>query len=290
VLASLNKINLENKMFKKEVIINNIAQIYSLAIKDLKLKFRFKSEFFIENIFPFLSLFIPFIIFNALFSLNSQFFEGYYSKDNYILFLLLGYCIECNIFLLWYYQELFYQEKIWKTLNGLMIAPTRKFNVLLGFLISGLITRSFSIILTVIICYILYPIPIYTLIIVIVILMSISLTFASMGFIIGLFEIVNENISASLSVGLSIISIVSCVFYPIEIFPESIRIYIKLNPLYYYFDLLRLTWWTGIDFKQGISYITIFHVLVVIIFTIALPIISSYLFLKIYKKYGVSGY
>jgi len=277
-------------MFKKEVIIKNIAQIYSLIIKDLKLKFRFKSEFIVENFIPFLSLFFPFIIFNTLFSLESQFFEGYYSIDNYILFLLLGYCVECSIFLLWYYQELFYDEKIWKTLNGLMIAPIKKVNVLFGFLISGLITRSFSIILTIIICYFLYPIPFYTLIIVIVILLAIAVTFASMGFIIGLFEIVNENISASLSVGISFIAIVSCLFYPIEIFPKSVHPFIKLNPLYYYFDLLRLSWWAGIEFREAMSYITIIHVLVVVIFTIIMPIIASLFFLKIYTKYGVSGY
>ena len=42
-------------------------------------------------------------------------------------------------------------------LNGLMIAPLRKVNVLFGFLISGLITRSYYIALWFTICYYLNP-------------------------------------------------------------------------------------------------------------------------------------
>ena len=224
-------------MFNKKAIRKNVVQIYSLTIKDLKLKGRYKSEFFVENFLPFLTLFFPFIIFNTLFQLKSDFFEGsYYSVENYILFLLLAYSVECSLFLLWYYRDLFYDEKTWKTLNSLMIAPISKFNLLIGFFISGVITRLFSIILTIIICYILFPISLITLIFVSIVMFCILITFAGLGFILGVFEIVNENVSASLSIGISFIALVSCLFYPIEIFPEQSQVIILLNPLYYYFD------------------------------------------------------
>ena len=111
-----------------------------------------------------------------------------------------------------------------------------------------------------------------------------------MGFIMGVFEIVNENISATLSVGISFIALVSCLFYPIEIFPEEFHFIIQLNPLYYYFDLLRLTWWAGIDSEDALNYISLTHIIVVICFTLIMPLIASYLFFIIYKKYGTSGY
>ena len=277
-------------MLKREILKRNIIQIYSLTVKDLKLKTRFKSEFLIEYVAPLLSIFFPYIIFNTLYSVGDDVFGTYYSSENFLLFVLLGYCTSSLIFLLWNYKDLFYDEKISKTLNAVIIAPVSKFNILFGYFLSGLISKSLPIIFIIALCYVLYPIPILYLFLVILVLLCISITFAGMGFILGLFEIVNEDISASLAVGISVISIVSCVFYPIEIFPENVRVIIRINPLYYYMDLLRLSWWAGVNNNEAMQYLTIYHILIVGIFTIITPIIASFLFLKIYSKYGTSGY
>jgi len=237
-----------------------------------------------------MTIFFPYIIFSALFNLKKNLFGNYYSRENFLLFLLLGYCISVLIFLLWNYQDLFYDEKTWKTLNAVIIAPVSKFNIFISYFISGLISKSFPLIFIIVLCYILYPIPIVSLFFVLVVLLCISITFASMGFILGVFEIVNEDISATLSVFISFIALLSCLFYPIEIFPEEFHFIIKLNPLYYYFDLLRLSWWAGIDYEDAMLYITYTHILVVATFTIMMPLIASYFFLIIYKKYGTSGY
>ena len=101
--------------------------------------------------------------------------------------------------------------------------------------------------------------------------------------------VITLPISASLAAGISFISILSCLFYPIDIFPENIRFIILLNPLYYYFDLIRLTWWVGID-ESVSSYITMNHILVVSIFTIITPLIASVYFDRIISKYGIRGY
>jgi len=268
----------------------NLIQIYSLTVKDLKLSTRYKLEFVVECIAPLLALFFPYIIFNTLFNIKNNIFGGYYSKDNFILFLLLGNCVTVLIFLLWYYQDLFYDEKTWKTLNAIMIAPIKKVNILLAYLIAGIISKSIPIILILTLCFFLYPIPLPFLLLSIIIVFCISVTFASLGFVLGVFEIVNEDISASLSVGISFISLASCLYYPIDIFPKEIHFIIKLNPLYYYFDLLRLIWWAGINYEDALSFITIYHFIVLATFTIISPLIASYFFLKVYSKYGTSGY
>lgn len=277
-------------MLNRKILFSNIIQIYSLILKDLKLKVRYKLEFIVEYVAPLMTIFFPYITFNTLFNLEENIFGIYYSKDNFLLFLLLGYCISVLIFLLWYYQDLFYDEKTWKTLNAVIGAPVSKFNILISYFVSGLISKSIPLIFIIVLCYILYPIPLISLLFVIVILFCISLTFASMGFILGVFEIVNEDISASLSVGISFIALISCLFYPITIFPEEVHFFIKLNPLYYYFDLLRLSWWAGINYEDAINYITFTHLIIIATFTIIMPLIASYFFLIIYKKYGTSGY
>ena len=276
-------------MLKREILKKNILQIYSLIIKDLKLKSRYKAELIVEFFFPFLALFFPFIIFNTLLSLDVDVFKGYYSKENFVLFLLLGYIVHSCIFLLWHYKDLFYDEKTWKTLHGILISPVKKINVLIGYYISGLLTKSFAIIIIAIICYIFYPIPFFTLFLALLLLFCISITFAGMGFFLGSLEVVNENISASLAAGISFIAIASCLFYPIEIFPESVHFIILSNPLYYYFDLLRLIWWSGIN-SDAVHYITIIHILVVVCFTITIPIFASIFFYRVINRYGVRGY
>ena len=74
-------------MLKFDSIKKNIIQLYSLTIKDLKLHTRYKSEAIIESLAPLLSIFFPYIIFNTLFSLNSDVFGGYYSESNFLLFI-----------------------------------------------------------------------------------------------------------------------------------------------------------------------------------------------------------
>ena len=277
-------------MFKRKNLITNLIQIYSLTIKDLKLRIRYKLEFIVEFVSPLTAMFFPWIIFNKLFNLESDVFGTYYTKENFLLFLLLSYCVTCLLFLLWNYKDLFYDEKTWKTLNAVIIAPVNKVNILIGYLLSGLISKMLPLMFIIVLCYLLFPIPFLTLILVLIILFCIALTFAGMGFILGVLEIVNEDLSASLAVGISFISIISCLYYPITIFPKEFHYLIKLNPLYYYFDLLRLSWWSGINYSDAIKYITINHILVVVIFTIFTPIFASYLFIRIYNRYGTSGY
>ena len=276
-------------MNRFEQLQTDISQIYSLVIKDLKLKLRYKDQFFIEYIVPLLSLFFPYIVFTTIFNLEGTVFESYFSINNYVLFLLLAYCVECLIFLLWNYREAFQNEKIWKTLTGMTVAPLNKYNIFIAYLISGLIAKSLPIIIIVILCSIMFPIPLTYFLLVLLVLLCIALTFSGMGYIIGVFQIINESISASLTAGISFISLVSCLFYPIDIFPESVHFIILLNPLYYYFDLLRLVWWAGI-YEPAINLITLNHILFVTFFTIFTPIVASFLFAKLYYKYGISGY
>ena len=80
----------------------------------------------------------------------------------------------------------------------------------------------------------------------------------------------------------------SCLTYPFEIFPGIIQQIINLNPLYHIFNILRMTWIeNNIIFSissHPLEYLILFST--VLIF----PIISIYVFKKIYKKFGIVGY
>ena len=139
-----------------------------------------------------------------------------------------------------------------------------------------------------IICYIVYPISLLTVLSVILIFFLIALIFSAIGLFLGVFAITNENIWKILGFILNFIILLSCITYPYEIFPSFIQQIINLNPLYYLFDLLRFVW---IEDHLLISILT--HPIdIMILFTlaIALPLISVYIFNTVYQKYGIVGY
>ncbi|MFX1258452.1 MAG: ABC transporter permease, partial [Promethearchaeota archaeon] len=156
--------------------------------------------------------------------------------------------------------------------------------------LANLILTSVPIILILIICYIFFPIPLFYFFLVCLIFLCIGFVFSGIGLLIGVFDITNETVAKLILVALDFIIWSSCVLYPLEMFPEILQTLFRFNPFYYYFDLLRLTWWAGIDYSNAIEYLTIYHILVVVIFTILIPFTAIVSFNKIYNRYGIRGY
>jgi len=179
-------------------------------------------------------------------------------------------------------------EKFWKTLPIIIIAPFNRFNLLLGIFFSQIILISVPFIIFSIICYIYYPISFLTIILIIIIFFLIALIFSGIGLLIGIFAISNENVWKALSFIVSLIFWVSCVTYPFNIFPEFIQQIINLNPLYYIFDLLRLTWIYN-DVLLTITLLSL-NFIILIACSIIIPCLGVIIFNLIYKKYGIVGY
>lgn len=277
-------------MAKIKSIKKSIIQITALTEKNLALELRFKANFMFRFLNPLIQLFIFFFLFGAIFSLNSGFNLGYWTSSNYITFLCLAYCVQFSKSITQKYNQLFTVEKYWKTLSALMVAPMNRFTLLFSVLISELLISSIPIVILVIIAWIFSPISIFFVFLSLLVLISIFLIFGGMGLLIGVFTISHENYVHYSFIFLRFIFLLSCINYPKEIFPEFIQFFIILNPLYYIFDLLRLTWNLGIDFSSTVMLITPLHIVVIIIATLLIPLISIKLFDKIYKKYGITGY
>ena len=119
---------------------------------------------------------------------------------------------------------------------------------------------------------------------------SILLVFGAIGLLIGAFQISQEGSVSYLQIALRILFLFSCIKYPKELFPKVFQNLILLNPLYYLFDLLRLVWYLGIDYEQAVSIITPIHIVSTILLVILAPLISLYIFEKVYERYGITGY
>ena len=263
----------------------NISKIIAITEKNIKLKLRFKFGIILGFITPILSVFLPIIIMGEIFEFNNHY--GPWTSENFIIYQLMAYNIILIKGIMGQFPGQFMQEKFWQTLPGLIIAPTHRINYLFGIIFGHLITISIPFIIFFILTIIFYPVSFLTIIFILGLLTLIVLVFSGIGIIIGVFTISNENISILLNFGLSLLFLVSCITYPFELFPENIQNIVSLNPLFYLFDILRLTWIENNIFLTISSHI--FHFVVLVPCAIIFPILGAYIFNIVYKKYGIVG-
>jgi len=277
-------------MVSKKSLRTNIKQINALVERNIYLELRFKLSLFTRYFAPFVQILMPLIMFNVIFMIREDYQFGYWTGLNFILFLFIAFCVQFLRKIAIKFQSLFNREKYWKTLQALMVAPVNRYVLLFGFLISELILVSIPFVFFFILAYILFPIYISYLFLVLVGFLSLAIIFGCIGLIMGILVITKEGIYSVVSFGLTILFWLSCISYPLQIFPEIIQVIILLNPIYYFIDIIRIFWLMGLDYNLAITFLTPIHIIIVVGSTIILPIISVYLFNTFYDKFGISGY
>jgi len=277
-------------MIKLASLKRSIRQINAIVEKQIRLEMRIKPYLVMRYINPVIQLILFLFIFGLIFNIKENYSIGYWNKQNYVLFLLLGYNVQFSKSILYKYQQYFNTEKYWKTLSALMVAPVNRFTLLIGIMISEFVMICIPLSILFIIMYIIYPISLFYLFLVFIIFILIFLIFGSLGLIIGVFIISHEEYVPYSMLALRIVFLFSCTNFPLYMFPEFFIPFILLNPFYYIFDLLRLVWYLGIDYNLAITYITPFHIINIVVVTIFLLLTSMILFERVYKKYGITGY
>lgn len=265
---------------------DNASQILALTEKNVKLQLRFKFGLITSYITTIISILMPLIIMGNLFENRAQI--GPWTASNFALYQFIAYNIILLKDIINIFPNQFRNEMYWKTLTALIIGPFNRFNLLLGIFLSRIITISIPFTLFFILGIIIQPISILNAFIVLGIFFLIALIFSGVGMTLGIFAISNENIWKVLNFLLFFVFWFSCVTYPFEIFPNFIQVIINLNPLYYLFDILRISWIQNNIIGTIISYP--FHFLILIISAGILPCTGVILFNRIYKRYGITGY
>ena len=179
-------------MVNYSTIKENLSQILALTEKNIKLRLRYKLGLIISYITYLVSIFTPLIVMGNLFQFRTDI--GPWTSNNFLLYQFIAY----NIMLLSGITEIFpgqfRNEKYWKTLPALIIGPFNRFNLLFGIFFSHVIMISIPFTVFLILSYIIYPISVFTLIVVLLIFFIIALVFSGIGLIMGVFAISNENI------------------------------------------------------------------------------------------------
>jgi len=268
----------------------SLKQTMALVERNIYLETRFKLVFLTHFLGPIVQILMPLIIFGVIFNINENYQFGYWTSQNYILFMLIAFCIQFLRQINDNFRLLLQREKYWKSLQALMVAPINRYVLLFGFLISEMILISIAFSAFFILAIILFPINIFYVILVLLLFLCSAIIFGSIGLITGILIITKEGWLGVFSLGLKILFWLSCFSYPLQIFPEFLQFFILFNPLYYIIDLVRLTWLMGIDPSLALTFLTPTHIIIMTLFTVFLPIISVYLFNKFYDRFGISGY
>ena len=277
------------KIFKKTTIRNTSGQLSALIEKNILLDIRIKSKIITRFINPLIQIFIYLLLFGLLFRVDSIQL-GYWNSSNYIAFLLLAYNINLSRSIINKYFQLFIVEKYWNTLSAVLIAPLNRFILLIGILFSELVLDIIPITIIFTITYIISGVSVIFFILTIFLFFCIYFLFASIGLLIGVFAISNEEYVHYSFFFLRIIILLGCLNFPIEVLPDILHFLVYINPFYYVFDLLRLSLYLGMDFTTASSLINPFHLTIVPLFIILAPFVALILFDRIYKKYGITGY
>lgn len=275
-------------MITKSSIKRYSRQVIAFVERDLSLELRIKSNFILNLINPFFQLLTLIFIFGFLF--RGGITVGYWNNNNFALFLLIAILLQFTLPISAKFLTMFITEKYWKTLSAIMIAPIHRFTLLGGVLISFIVIKSLPLIILFIIIYILYPISFLFIILFLIVYLLIYLTYASIGLFISVFAISNEKIVPYINFTLRFVSLFSCISYPLQIFPAEFQFFVLLNPFYYLFDLLRLTWYLGINYELSASNITYTHLILIILMPTISTIVALSFFERIFKKHGITGY
>ncbi len=265
------------KAIAKVDIKKNLTQILALTEKNVRLNIRFKVNFIIGLLTPIITIAMPLIIMNR-----------FYPGINFVLYQFIAYKVYLLKGVIAEFPSQLKREKYWKTLPALMIGPFHRLNLLFGIFFSRIVLISIPFSILFIISFISAPIHILTIIFIIVIYFLIAIIFSGIGLFFGVLAVSKENFSNAFGFVFNILFWLSCVTYPYEIFPSFVQNIINLNPLYYIFDILRLSW---LENNVTITITTHpFHFYFLISLVFIVPITGVYIFNRIYKKYGIVGY
>ena len=267
----------------------NLRQIYAFIAKELKLELRYKEKFILKFFSPLWSFVMPMIIFGKLFQITEGDPIGIWTPENFLFFILTGFCVGLLKRFLNHYQQMVRMEKFYKTLPAIFLSPSKQSVFFLGLFLTESLLLSIPISVVFFFLFLLFPTSILSFLIAICVFIAGGLFVASLGLFLAAITLTKEGLVRWLIFLLNIFLIFSCINYPREIFPDFLEYLIIINPFYYFWDLYRAIWLFGIEnIIFNPSYV--FHIILIIVLSIITPFISFNSFNYLYKKYGIAGY
>ena len=258
-----------------------LQQIIGVFVKEWKLMIRFKTAIIPKIVRPFMWVITPFLIYSVSFKAGFKDL-GDLNEDNVLAFLAIGivlYDIAAKMFEAFDMKE----EKYWKTVEGTLMAPMSRLTYFVGkslFVMSFFLVSDLPMLVTAL--YI-AGVSLKLILFLIFAIIATWLIWMGIGIIMSGISLFSEGVyTLFLLYGLWMVSMVSGVFFPVDILPDYLVLVGKMLPLYHAIYIARAplihasVHWTSIVYLLS--------------FSIIMPILGVILFNEMYKKKGIVGY
>lgn len=269
------------------LIPERIRIIWAIAKKDLKIAFRFPKNFLASQLIQPLKLFIIFgLVYQSFYVATGKSTIGQWRRMDYLPILLLGSIFYTSATYAFYrFRWAFYNEKYWKTIQALLIAPVSKLDFLIGSSIALVLELSVPVS-----CYVLlfckyHPVSFPMLLFVLGILYLMILGILGISLMQGAFAISNENYLFVFDYFYAGLVFISCFFYSISAIPTQFQWLIQLNPVYHAVEIAR----TIVFHHLSQAKIT-FSMIYLSTFAVLMPVLGALFFRRMVRELGVRGF
>jgi len=261
----------------------DVRRVFAVAKKDILLRLRYRGAYLVSAFFEPMRTGILFLLVYAGFFSSGAVSIGQVTGENYVVFLLLGMLLAV-IFRFGFdmIAGAFFTEKIYQTIQGLLISPARKVEIILGMGLRGLIDILPMMVISLSIAYVLLPISPASFLYVMALMGLMYVLVLGVGFINAAYVLGNESISKVFDLVAWTWILLSCFYYPIESTPRLIRPFIELNPVYQANHAIKAAWMNGV-----LDFGSLTYVLAAAVLSLNFGV---FIFNRVWKTRGIDGY
>ena len=266
----------------------NVSQILAVAEKNVKLGSRHKLALILTFVSPIIGVIMPLIVMGEILNFAEADNFGPWNSRNMAIYQFTAYMSVMLYNIINSIQRGISQEKGGNTITLLILAPFRRFNLLLGIFFSHFVFIAVPFVTFFIICFIFNPVSIITLIFIIFADLLIATFFSGIGLVLAVFIISKQHLVALFNIPLGILVMFSALTLPFEFFPGYYQNIANLNPFYYIFSIVKFIWVEDNIIISITSHPETF--LVVVSLAIISPLLGLKFFNYIFDKYGITIY
>lgn len=266
-------------------ISDKIRVLWAYALKDLRSAFRFKISLLNTILAPILTAASFLVTYAAIFFGAKTEDLGFVQKSNYVIYILTGFLVYSIFRLAWGRTSLL-GEKVMQTLDGMLLAPRNRLYIMFGKAVQSFAEIFVTVVFFAIAIILLQPrINLFNLLAGVLSLIFLFVIFLSLDFIVSAIGLAEEGIEGFITTYVPrALLLIGCVYYPVDVIPEFARPLVYLNPLYHAVNLFRSAFMTA-DLRFGFLPIIYLAVL-----TLVLPILATFIFDFVLKRWGIRGY
>jgi len=265
-------------------MLKQIDEVIAITKKEFKISIRFKASYLLNTfVNPVLSIIPLFIIYYGFLHYGGAEGLGGIDLTNYIVFLVFGVIGQAFFYNgINTFADKFKEEKYWKTIESLFIAPITYLSLIAGVGINISLKLFPMLFIFILIASVNSFASIGNILLIVSMTLVMLLFCLGVGLIFGALTLFSENFYPPFRYFFAGWTLLSCFAYPIEVIPEALRFLVVFNPVYQAVTFSRVLWIHNIVLWKSFAFVAILALI--------MPVIAVYVFKIAWKRMEIQGY